>query len=93
MSAIPNRAYVVVSLPHPSGAGNNTTWGEPIARSIHLTPVAAEFEVRRLRKEVFERLAEPGEDPEEYVARLLTYRRSIKIAVCRLEKIVTALVG
>lgn len=93
MSAVPNRAYVVVSLPNPSLALPGTKWGEPVARSIHLKALDADTAARVLRKEVFERLAKPGDEPEEYIDRLLTYRKSIKIAVCRLDKIVTALVG
>lgn len=93
MSVVPRRAYVVVSLPDPSRAGNSTVWGQPIARSIHLMDWEAQDAARKLRKEVFTRLASPGEEPEEYVNRLLTYRKSVKIAVCSLDKIVTALVG
>lgn len=89
---IPNRAYVVVSKPNPAFGVPGTAWDETQTISIHLNHIEAMAAAKELRKSVFERLARRGEEPEEYITRLLAYRQTIKVVICRLDKIATALV-
>jgi hypothetical protein len=89
---IPRHAYIVVSKPDPAFAKPDTDWSETQNRSIHLDHHAALHAAKDLRRRVFERLSREGDEPEEYITRLLAYRKSIKIAVCQLEKTGVALV-
>lgn len=87
---IPNRAYLVTSKPDPAFAVPGTKWDEIKVRSIHTCPHEAKAAAKELRKAVFARLAREGDEPEEYITRLLAYRQTIKITICRLDKIAVA---